>query len=86
MDALAITGCVLKSKEEVELMEDERDRRSWSQTPTAWCLSQSAADRARAMSWTDVVEIQGKNPAEALVRAMLDRIEAQGSRAAPKPR
>ena len=77
MDALPITGAVFATKEDVELMADEKDRKSWVQSPTAWCLSDDAADRAKAQGWWDVrrVTVHNGARAEALIAAMLGQGE-----------
>jgi uroporphyrin-III C-methyltransferase/precorrin-2 dehydrogenase/sirohydrochlorin ferrochelatase len=74
MDALPITGAVFTSKEDVEMMADEKDRKSWVPRPTAWCLTKKAAERAELQEWVDVrlVETATHANAEGLISAMID--------------
>lgn len=75
MDTLPITGAVFSTKEDVELMQDERDTKSWVPRPIAWCLSEEAANRAEMLKWVDVrlIEVLGEDNVDALVSAMVSR-------------
>ncbi len=57
MDALPVTGAVFFNAEEVDLMEEERGRKSWVKQPFAWCLTEEAARRAEALDWPEVKEV-----------------------------
>jgi uroporphyrin-III C-methyltransferase/precorrin-2 dehydrogenase/sirohydrochlorin ferrochelatase len=74
MDALPLTGCVLQNANEVEAFDDERDGAGWSPEVVAWCLSPAAAERARQLGWTRVVEVAEPAEAEALVSALGERL------------
>jgi uroporphyrin-III C-methyltransferase / precorrin-2 dehydrogenase / sirohydrochlorin ferrochelatase len=75
MDSLPITGAIFTTKEDVEMMADERDRKSWVKNATAWCLTAEAAERARAQEWIDVqvIDAASDEAAEALISAMIAR-------------
>jgi hypothetical protein len=49
-------------------MEEERHRGSWVPSPRTWCLTPSAARRAREMSWPNISTVAGF---EALLQAMI---------------
>ena len=53
MDALPLTGGLFFEADDVDRIEDERDRASWIKSPIAWCLSDAARKRARALGWAD---------------------------------
>lgn len=52
-----ITGCVLSSPAEAECFDDEREGPGWDGEPVAWCLGRDTADRARALGWRRVEEV-----------------------------
>lgn len=66
--AAPLTGCVLSSADEVDLLDGERSRAGWEGPVTAWCRSWQAAERARQLGWRPVVEV-GESPM-AVVQAM----------------
>ena len=66
--AAPLSGCVLSSRDEVELLDGERSRAGWEGRVTAWCRTREAAERARQLGWRDVEEV-GESPA-AVLRAL----------------
>jgi len=58
MDALPLTGCLVRSPAEVDWLDDERGRTGWSDAVIAWCLGHAAAQRARRRGWRLVVELE----------------------------
>lgn len=66
-----LTGCVLATRDEVELLEGERSRPGWEGEVVAWCRSREAADRAHQLGWRRVAEVAG-GVAE-LVRRIAER-------------
>ena len=75
MDALPVTGAVFLTEEDVEMLDDEKDRKSWVQRPVAWCFSKEAAARAERQGWGDVRLIETSAPpnADALISMMIGR-------------
>ncbi len=63
--AAPLTGCVVASRDEVELLDGERSRAGWEGRVTAWCRTREAAERARQLGWRHVVEA-GESPAAVL--------------------
>jgi uroporphyrin-III C-methyltransferase/precorrin-2 dehydrogenase/sirohydrochlorin ferrochelatase len=52
-----LTGCVLRSRAEVEWLDEERGGAGWELNPVAWCLNAEAADRARELGWRRVERV-----------------------------
>jgi uroporphyrinogen III methyltransferase/synthase len=67
--AAPLTGCVLHSPAEVEMLEEEREALGWQNDPVAWCLGPETAERARQLGWHRIRRIEegiaGTAPAEA---------------------
>lgn len=72
--ASPLTGCVLSTGDEVDLLEGERSRPGWEGRVVAWCRSRGAAERARQLGWRQVEE-SGESVAE-LVQALAGRRHA----------
>jgi hypothetical protein len=68
MDAMPVTGCIFKSPDDVDSMEEERHRKSWVSSPKTWCLTEAAAQRAKAMKWQGIQVVRDK---KSLVQAMI---------------
>ncbi len=66
--AAPLTGCVLSSRDEVDLLDGERSCPGWEGRVIAWCRSREAAERARQLGWR-YVEETGASPA-AVVQAI----------------
>ena len=71
MGALPLSGCVLRSADEADVLDDERDGAGWGSSTMTWCLSPEAARRARELGWSNVEEVAaGGDQAAALVAAI----------------
>ncbi len=57
MRALPVTGCVMRTRADVESLDEERDGLEWRDA-RVWCLGPEAAQRARARRWPGVEEIE----------------------------
>ncbi len=57
MSALPLSGCIVRSRAEVDWLDDEMNNPGWTPTSIAWCLGSEAADRARQRGWVHVVEL-----------------------------
>jgi uroporphyrin-III C-methyltransferase/precorrin-2 dehydrogenase/sirohydrochlorin ferrochelatase len=57
MGALPLTGCVFRSADQVEALDDERQSPGWSDEMTAYCTTEQAAQRARELGWSKVIRI-----------------------------
>ncbi len=74
--AAPLTGFVLRSAEEVQALEEERGIAGWDAEVRAYCLGPSAAGRARALGWPNVIELaEGAGP-----EAIVDSIAAKTAR------
>jgi len=56
--AAPLTGCVLRSPAEVDLMDEERQGPGWERDPVAWCLGRETAERARQLGWQRVRQVE----------------------------
>jgi hypothetical protein len=80
--AAPLTGWILRSAEEVELLEEERGIPGFDADVLAWCVGRPAAERARALGWADVFELPADAAPEAIVGAIAGRhARAAGARA-----
>jgi hypothetical protein len=52
-----LTGCVVASRADVDLLDEERAGPGWEGKVVAWCLGREAADRARECGWRWVEEV-----------------------------
>ncbi len=68
--ALPLTGCLLRSRREVDALAAEKG--AWSGEVVAWCLGREAACRAREIGWSRVVEVSGEGSRAALIAALGD--------------
>jgi uroporphyrin-III C-methyltransferase/precorrin-2 dehydrogenase/sirohydrochlorin ferrochelatase len=80
--AAPLTGWILRSAEEVELLEEERGIPGLHDEVRAWCIGRAAAERARDLGWAHVVELPSDVEPEAIVAAVAERhARAAGARA-----
>lgn len=70
MGALPLTGCVLRSADEVDALDEERDGPGWGPELCAWCLDAAASERALQLGWSKVESVDGSQPADRIVDAM----------------
>ncbi|HSN93412.1 MAG TPA: uroporphyrinogen-III C-methyltransferase, partial [Anaeromyxobacteraceae bacterium] len=85
MAAAPLTGWVLRSARDVEALEDERSGAGWHGEMRAYCLGPSAAERARALGWPEVVLLPEAASPEAIVAAIADRGRSAASGNARSP-
>jgi uroporphyrin-III C-methyltransferase/precorrin-2 dehydrogenase/sirohydrochlorin ferrochelatase len=65
LDALPLSGCIFRSADEVDAVEEERDRKTWCNEMVAWCLGRDAEERARRRGWKHLVAVEeGSEPAD----------------------
>jgi uroporphyrin-III C-methyltransferase/precorrin-2 dehydrogenase/sirohydrochlorin ferrochelatase len=65
MAALPLSGCVLRSPADVELMGAEAETLAWTSDAVAWCLGRKTALAARTYPWARVEELEeGTRPSE----------------------
>ncbi|MEW6071546.1 MAG: siroheme synthase CysG [Planctomycetota bacterium] len=83
MDALPITGCLLRSPDDVDSLDEERDNPSWSSAARTWCLGADTAGRARARGWPAIHELPADADPAALVRAIAARVRRTPPPATP---
>ncbi len=55
--AAPLTGCVLRSPAEVEMLDEERQASGWERDPVTWCLGGETAERARKLGWQQVRQV-----------------------------
>ena len=78
VSAAPLTGCVFRTADEVEALDDERDLRNWGSEVVAFCLSEGAAAKARNLGWACVEEVLDEPAGEMLVKRIGERrVEAQ---------
>jgi hypothetical protein len=73
MGALPLTGCIFRSPDDVEALDEERDGAGWSSEMIAWCLNDDTALRAKDLGWRHVETVEDR--ASDLVVAMKRRRE-----------
>jgi uroporphyrin-III C-methyltransferase/precorrin-2 dehydrogenase/sirohydrochlorin ferrochelatase len=57
MSVLPLSGCVLRSRAEVDWLDDEIGNPGWTPESIAWCVGPEAAIRARERGWVRIVEL-----------------------------
>ena len=55
--ARPLTGCLVRTPAEVDVLDDERGAPGWGAEVVAWCVGEAAASRARECGWQRVVRI-----------------------------
>jgi uroporphyrin-III C-methyltransferase/precorrin-2 dehydrogenase/sirohydrochlorin ferrochelatase len=76
MRALPLTGCVMRTRSDVEALEEERDGLEWKDGAAVWCLGPETAERARTRRWPGVQEVEAGSSGSDLV----ERIRARANR------
>ena len=71
--AAPLTGWLMRSARDVEALEEERALPGWDAEVRAWCLGPGAAERARALGWRHVLELEERAGPEAIVAAIAGR-------------
>ena len=72
MSALPLTGCVVRSRADVDWLDDERNNPGGTPESVAWCIGREAAERARRRGWLRVVELEEGMECEGLVARIAD--------------
>jgi hypothetical protein len=72
VDALPLTGCLLKTADEVDALEDERGGKSWGTDVIAWCLSREAGERARQLGWGFVRDLENTETETGVIKQILE--------------
>jgi uroporphyrin-III C-methyltransferase/precorrin-2 dehydrogenase/sirohydrochlorin ferrochelatase len=80
MGALPLSGCVLFTEDEVEALDEERNRLGWGPEVTAWCMSPEAADRARRLGWQRIVELDRPVTGPNLISAVHEKTRRSNGR------
>lgn len=73
MDALPLTGCVLRTPSDVEALDEERDGAGWQAGVVSWCLGCETATRARLLDWPAVEEMGAVSDGTELVERIRGR-------------
>jgi hypothetical protein len=68
--ALPLTGCILRSADEADALDEERQSPAWSPNVVAWCLSRDAASRAMEKGWQNIEQVPTSPDGAELVAAM----------------
>jgi hypothetical protein len=71
MEALPITGCVLRSADDADALDEERGGGSWGKDVVAWCLNREASERARQLGWKRVEDVQHTVPEKGIAEGLL---------------
>jgi uroporphyrin-III C-methyltransferase len=77
LGALPLTGWLFRNGDEVEVVEEDRDGPGWDPRQVAWCLDDSAAERAVALGWQKVHRAHG--PPIQIVAALAARARARAA-------
>ena len=70
MSVSPLTGCVVRSRADVDWLDDEINNPGWTSETIAWCLGFEAADRARDRGWVHVVECSEEMDCDELVERL----------------
>jgi len=70
MGALPLSGCVCRSRAEVDALDEERLGLGWGPEVVAWCLGSETAARARSLGWQRTEEFGGPTAEHDLVAAL----------------
>jgi uroporphyrin-III C-methyltransferase len=65
-----LSGCVVRSRADVDWLDDEINNAGWTPNSTAWCLGSEAAARARERGWVRVVEFDDGIDCDELVERL----------------
>ena len=76
MGAAPLTGCVLRSSAEVEMLDEERQAEGWERDPVAWCVGGATADRARQLGWPHVRRLDEGIGGQELIEVMRESVHA----------
>jgi uroporphyrin-III C-methyltransferase/precorrin-2 dehydrogenase/sirohydrochlorin ferrochelatase len=76
--ASPLSGCLLGSPAEVDLMDEEREGTGWEGDPVAWCLGDESAERARERGWRRVRTIDASFDADHVVARIADSRAGRG--------
>jgi uroporphyrinogen III methyltransferase/synthase len=74
MGSLPLTGCIVRSRAEVEWLDDERGGAGWQSSAVGWCVGEEASQRARELGWQNLRPLEAELGAAELV----ERIAADG--------
>jgi len=58
IDALPVTGCLVGSTDDVELLDEERSRPGWGSDIVTWCMSSDAFLKAQRLGWRNTCNIE----------------------------
>jgi uroporphyrinogen III methyltransferase/synthase len=75
MRALPLTGCIMRTRADVESLDGERDGLEWHAEAAVWCLGPDAAERARVRRWPGVQEVEADASGADLVERIRARLE-----------
>ena len=62
MAALPLTACIVRSADEVDLLDEERNTPTWGSQVVTWCLTPQATERARSLGWGRVEQLPDGAP------------------------
>ena len=54
MRAMAVTGCVVAGRADVDCLDEEWETAEWAPTSAAWCVGDDACERALSYGWREV--------------------------------
>jgi len=73
MKALPLSGCVMRTRADVESLDGERDGLEWRDGARVWCLGPEAEERARSRRWPGVEKIADGASGADLVERIRER-------------
>lgn len=71
LGAQPLTGCVVASPAEVDLLDDERDGAGWSDATVGYCIGAATSARAAERGWRPVAELEEAEDAMSVVAGIV---------------
>jgi hypothetical protein len=78
MSALPLSGCIVRTRADVDWLDDEMNNPGWAPESIAWCVGHAAVERALERGWTRVVELEDGIDCDALVSRIADMDGGRG--------
>lgn len=68
MNALPLSGCIVKTRDEIDALDDERYGGGWNTEMVAWCMTNEAEEQALKQGWRNVKRIPPGASSEVLIQ------------------